>query len=278
MFTPTRNSTPATPAEPYSGQRISLSLSDLVSPGLKEFDEAESRSSVISGNDGTNYKKELKKLLLKSRGTAYEATLRRFVEQKYNDIKKDEASNRKLFGHARGAVPGSVVSVASLSHSKYDAPASSDQKESSIYGLSSTYHDGRIVENNFNTLGSRPSSPFQSSSRRSAAPPGPQNRTPNGQGNNISFSLPNDTYASAGKNASLDVTYNNKSRIAEMAKPMERNVYKVCVARNKLPKHDSCNEYLLCISIVIHSLFLVPRLLFYRRLPWQLRRSAPRTT
>lgn len=230
------------PAPPQSGNRISLSLSDLVSPGLKEFDELETeRGTSVSGTDATNYKKELKKLLAKSRGTAYESTLRRFVEQKYNEIKKDEASNRKLFGHSRGAIAGSIPSIASLSQSKYDKNAVSSPKESSVYGVSSTYQDGRIVETNFDTLGSRANSPkagassSNTGSRVAFAPTTSTSKantstsktaplTPSkalfGQSSSLGYSILNER-------VDLNVTYNNKSRIDEISKPVERNVYKV---------------------------------------------------
>ncbi len=230
------------PAQPQSGNRISLSLSDLVSPGLKEFDELETeRGTSVSGTDAINYKKELKKLLAKSRGTAYESTLRRFVEQKYNEIKKDEASNRKLFGHSRGAIAGSIPSIASLSQSKYDVNAVNSPKESSVYGVSSTYQDGRIVETNFDTLGSRANSPkagassTNTGSRVVFAPTTSTSKantstsknaplTPSkslfGQSSSLGYSILNER-------VDLNVTYNNKSRIDEISKPVERNVYKV---------------------------------------------------
>jgi hypothetical protein len=219
MFTPHSSShgAPMSPIDHSSAQRISLSLSDLVSPGLKEYDDLE--SSVASGNnDNTNYKKELKKLLAKSRGTAYEATLRRFVEAKYTEIKKDEASNRKLFGSARGAAAVGPPSIASLSKSKYDSPSPMTLREANALHLSGAYQDGRIVENNYNVLCAQERSP-QSGSK----PSWTGNATASHQG----YSILNEMGNLSAKKVSLDVSYHNKTRIEEMAKPVPRNVYKV---------------------------------------------------
>jgi hypothetical protein len=207
------------PIDHSSAQRISLSLSDLVSPGLKEYDDLE--SSVASGNnDNTNYKKELKKLLAKSRGTAYEATLRRFVEAKYSEIKKDEASNRKLFGSARGAAAVGPPTIASLSKSKYDSPSPMTLREANALHLSGAYQEGgRIVENNYNVLGAQDKSP-QSGSK-------PASWAGNTSASHQGYSILNEMGNLSAKKVSLDVSYHNKTRIEEMAKPVPRNVYKV---------------------------------------------------
>ena len=223
--------TPVSPIEPYSAQRISLSLSDLVSPGLKAYDdlESETRTSVTSLNDSINYKKELKKLLSKSRGTPYEATLRRFVEAKYSEIKKDEASNRKLFGNPHG--PGAVgpPHIASLSTSKYDAPSPMTLREANALYLAGNYHDGRIVENNYNTL-SPQNSPIKYNTKSVNTNVG--NTKANGNINasnnhHKGYSILNEMGDLTAKRVSLEVSYNNKTRIDEMAKPVSRNTYKV---------------------------------------------------
>jgi hypothetical protein len=219
---------PIAPASHQQGQRISLVLSDLVSPGLKDFDEleTETRTSVSSPNDGTNYKKELKKLLAKSRGTPYEATLRRFVEQKYSEIKKDEASNRKLFGHSRGAGAVGAPSLASLSTSKYDAPSPMTLREANALHFSGgTYRDGRIVENNYSHLSAR------------SAPSSASKPVINHKG----YSILNEMSNVTPKNVSLDVSYHNKTRIEEMAKPVPRNVYKVHHAITLCVNRFQCN-------------------------------------
>lgn len=241
MFTPSKHSvsmSSMSPMEPASSQRISLSLSDLVSPGLREFDE-ETKTSVNSGNDATNYKRELKKLLTKSRGTAYEATLRRFVEAKYNEIKKDEAANRKSYGHPKGPGAMGTPSIASMSSSKYDPPNCS-QLQANMLDLHNIYQGGRIVENNVNTSFSIQQSPFQSKSyARSSSEFGSVTGTSvknsatkrplYGHGNSMGYSILNEVSFNNGKSVSFEVTPHNKSRIEEMAKPMERNVYKVLV-------------------------------------------------
>lgn len=238
MITPSKHSVSMasmSPMDHNSSQRISLSLSDLVSPGLREFDE-ETKTSANSGTDAANYKRELKKLLTKSRGTAYEATLRRFVEAKYNEIKKDEASNRKMYGHPKGPAFAAAPSIASMSKSKYDPP-NATYLQANALELHNTYQDGRIVENNVNASFSQPYSPYQSKSYARNSDAGSTTGTaPNnsslkrplyGHGNSMGYSILNEVSMNSAKHVSLDVTPHNKSRIEEMAKPMERNVYKV---------------------------------------------------
>ena len=222
MFTPhaSGRSEPVSPIERSNGiQRISLALSDLVSPGLKEYDDlrSETATTVTSYNDSTNYKKELKKLLVKARGTPYEATLKRFVEAKYSEIKRDEASNRKLFGHAKGAGAVGPPSIASLSTSKYDAPSPMTLREANALHLSGNYQDGRIVENNYTNVNT-------SSSPRHSSPPkwaGLSSASHKG------YSILNEMSHSR-KSVSLEVTPHNQTRLDEMAKPVARNIYQVC--------------------------------------------------
>jgi hypothetical protein len=176
---------------------------------------------VTSFNDGTNYKKELKKLLTKARGTAYEATLRRFVEAKYSEIKKDEASNRKLFGSSRGAGAVGPPSVASLSTSKYDAPAPMTLREANALHFSgSSYQDGRIVENYYSTPKAQNTSRVAHAASPKASWAG---QTPV---SHRGYSILNESNITP-KNVSLEVSYFNKTRIEEMAKPIPRNTYKV---------------------------------------------------
>ena len=81
--------------------------------------------------DKLDYKKELTKLLAKSKGTAYENTLRRFVEKKLKEIDRDQETaeqnpflcnqpERDLVSSFQSQ--GSKMSLMSLTSSKYDDP------------------------------------------------------------------------------------------------------------------------------------------------------------
>ena len=87
--------------------KISLSLSDLMA-------DSDINTSVegYSGKAAIDYRKELTKLLSKSKGTPYEATLRRFIETKLRDMNNEDVER-----------PGIVTAgLASLNISKYDSP------------------------------------------------------------------------------------------------------------------------------------------------------------
>ena len=87
---------------------ISLSIEDLMT------EPRVARTESIEG-EAIDYKTELAKLLAKSRGTAYEKTLKRFVEAKYREIQLDESER------TRRSIAGQL-DLASLSTSKYDSP------------------------------------------------------------------------------------------------------------------------------------------------------------
>ncbi len=89
------------------GSKMSLSLSDLV------FDDTPQFSKSLPVGQSSDYKKELAKLLTKSRGTAYEKTLKRFVQNKYKEMQEDE--DNKVFELNR-----TTNSLLNLSTSKYD--------------------------------------------------------------------------------------------------------------------------------------------------------------
>lgn len=88
---------------PGPSKSISLSLHDLVSSNLE----------VTPQNQSAAYKRELAKLLVKSKGTAYEATLKRFVESKYREIKADEHNN--VWNNQ-----DQISNLSNLSNSRYD--------------------------------------------------------------------------------------------------------------------------------------------------------------
>lgn len=71
-----------------------------------------------------------------------------------------------------------------------------------------SYRDGRIVENNYSHL----------ASPKSAGKPAISHK---------GYSILNEMSHVTPKNVSLEVSYNNKTRIEEMAKPVPRNMYKV---------------------------------------------------
>lgn len=112
---------------PYSTQKISLS--DLTVNNENRNQNA-TAASPNYGNSNTSksidYKKELSKLLTKSRGTAYETTLKRFVETKLREIGKDIEVKK-----SKGSTP-QKLDLFSLSTSKYDSPNRSAIRESII--------------------------------------------------------------------------------------------------------------------------------------------------
>lgn len=119
-----QNYTPAT-------NKVSLSLSDLdVSRNIagqnpQDNEIASPNSKILEqfGFIGTldqmNYRKELAKLLVKSKGTVYEKTLRKFVENKLQEIARDEEmkQNDVILRSSPNKVPLTALSV-----SKYDSP------------------------------------------------------------------------------------------------------------------------------------------------------------
>lgn len=98
---------------------MSLSLSDLI------LDETPQFSKSLPIGQSSDYKKELAKLLTKSRGTAYEKTLKRFVESKYKEMQEDEEN--RAFELSR-----STNSLLNLSTSKYDTQQRASVFDSSV--------------------------------------------------------------------------------------------------------------------------------------------------
>lgn len=83
-----------------------------------------SLNSLNMNDKQVDYRKELTKLLAKSRGTAYENTLRRFVEVKLREIGRD-LEEKKL----TASTPNKKIDLFSLSTSKYDSPQRSSIRE-----------------------------------------------------------------------------------------------------------------------------------------------------
>jgi len=119
----------------YSSQKISLSdLTNTDHPfNLTNTTATTATAGGGSLYDGNNpsmmnksidYKKELSKLLTKSRGTAYENTLRRFVETKLREIGRDMEEKK-----SQGNTP-KKLDLFSLSTSKYDSPHRNAIRES----------------------------------------------------------------------------------------------------------------------------------------------------
>lgn len=90
-----------------------------------------STATSVSTPANVDYKRELSKLLAKSRGTPYESTLRRFVEKKLKDITKDSEEQEKRLNILSSPPPvppssvqGSVARSVSPS-SRYHSSAAS---------------------------------------------------------------------------------------------------------------------------------------------------------
>lgn len=114
-----------------TSQRITMSLSELNQTAQTPFppnssNPLSSRSRANSENPinkSTNdYKKELMQLLDKSRGTAYERSLKRFVESKLKEISRDQEDrkkNQEMFESMK--ISPEKISLLNLSTSKYDS-------------------------------------------------------------------------------------------------------------------------------------------------------------
>lgn len=116
-----------------SQRKAAMTLDDLSLPSFVQDVDVESTTTDGGGlefsRDPNDYKKELTKLLRKSRGTPYEKTLRKFVETKLREISKDifekskpDPASKVINSIAQQRTEGSPVraSLASLSTSKYD--------------------------------------------------------------------------------------------------------------------------------------------------------------
>jgi hypothetical protein len=233
-----KESTTVQSMEASNSSRISLSLSDLVTPAIRDNDlESEARTSVVSVNEAVSYKKELKKLLSKSRGTAYEATLRKFVEAKYSEIKQDQENHKRLFSGPKGL---GIVSLASLSKSKYDppppSPTSTKRNNYAQYSQMDDQQGPEVNEGDDHRFSNHSYSPQRSSRPHSAGYNSGQRvrSSPNGRENNFSTSgfsiLNSQQYAHLhGPSSYSDSGAASASRIDEMAKPMARHMYQVCL-------------------------------------------------
>lgn len=109
-----------------NAKRISLNLSDLNTSASAPT--AAAAPVHGSGTRVAEYKRELSKLLTKSKGTAYENTLKKFVQAKYKEILRDETERSQS---AHSTAPR--VNLASLSFSRYDSIAKSPPTSSSIF-------------------------------------------------------------------------------------------------------------------------------------------------
>jgi hypothetical protein len=149
----------------------------------KQFSFAEFHSS-----EKMDYKKELTKLLAKSKGTAYESSLKRFVEKKLREINRDQEEH-----------PASLVS-------QRDEMNSEDEREGklTLMSLSSSKYDQKKQKNDRNT-----------------------NRSPSPHGHGRSSPVPPPHSSSDYYYSQLGEREVSRSRLEEMAKPLERNKYKV---------------------------------------------------
>lgn len=119
-----------------SVHRVQLTLDDLSYSEADHMSAATETGSVYrqpgDGNrDPQDYRRELNKLLKKSRGTPYEKTLRKFVESKLKEIAHDmnqkSRSGTPTAGRtSNNTAPSSPepykIDLMSLSRSRYDSP------------------------------------------------------------------------------------------------------------------------------------------------------------
>lgn len=118
-----------------SVHRVQLTLDDLSYSEADHLSAATETGSVYrqpgDGNrDPQDYRRELNKLLKKSRGTPYEKTLRKFVESKLKEIAHDmnqkSRSGTPTGGRTSNTAPSSPepykIDLMSLSRSRYDSP------------------------------------------------------------------------------------------------------------------------------------------------------------
>ena len=89
--------------------------------------------------DSLNYKRELTKLLAKSRGTAYEASLKKFVEAKYREIKKDEEERQYMQRVANSESLGDLSRASKLDR----APEAARNASFTLMGNTFSLHDDR---------------------------------------------------------------------------------------------------------------------------------------
>lgn len=127
-----------------SVHRVQLTLDDL---SYSEGDHMSATTEMSMprgdhGRDPQDYRRELTKLLKKSRGTPYEKTLRKFVETKLREIDQDINQKSKMSGNIMpgskfAKSPGSPdiapkIDLFSLSRSKYDSPQRGKRTDSSF--------------------------------------------------------------------------------------------------------------------------------------------------
>lgn len=111
-----------------SVHRVQLTLDDLsYSEGGDHLSVATDMSMARTlGEHGRNpqdYRRELTKLLKKSRGTPYEKTLRKFVESKLREINYDIAQKPAVpIVSNSGSPDRPKIDLLSLTKSKYDSP------------------------------------------------------------------------------------------------------------------------------------------------------------
>lgn len=160
-----------------------------------------------------DYQKELMKLLQKSKGTAYEQSLKRFVEKKLKEIERDqeEAKNNLLFelsslrnGEYNGSPPGNKLSLMSLTTSKYDTPRGTSP-------------------NPFSSSGINPFSPSKGGMGTGAS---------NSQVNFDFFASSSSYYNQLSEEDQKRES--SRQRIENMSQPLDRNKYKVMTIFSKL--------------------------------------------
>lgn len=127
-------------------------LTPLLSPTVK----LDSRTPSLTASQSINgtgvgevnrmdYKKELAKLLLRSRGTPYEKTLKKFVEAKILEIDYDRNQRQVEEKVLTSGSPDGKISLSGLSKSKYD-PAPQPKEYTPFVKTTERYWKERFEE------------------------------------------------------------------------------------------------------------------------------------
>eukprot|EP01039_Chlorochromonas_danica_P001159 gene1159-1266_t len=124
-------------------------LTPLLSPTVKLDSRtpslAASQSADVSEVNRMDYKKELAKLLLRSRGTPYEKTLKKFVEAKILEIDYDRNQRQAEEQVLTSGSPDGKISLSGLSKSKYD-PTPQPKEYTPFVKTTETYWKERFEE------------------------------------------------------------------------------------------------------------------------------------
>jgi hypothetical protein len=182
--------------------------------------------STFQSNEKLDYKKELQKLLNKSKGTPYEQSLKRFVEKKLREINKDQDdSQHNYLSSLTGNEGTNHREVKHSNHSPFEKSGRFDTNKFSLMDLSSSKYDSSPTRKGVS----------MSPNRSGAAPFLPSST---------------DRYDLLNKSSDTIITEAtrelSRGRLEELSRPLERNKYTV-----------SLSVYFFPLSIY-RSFFLAP--------------------